>query len=120
LAAGFCRENGNYGWICKMDESFKLTEELTYGADGVFLTDLLQVSLDEYLIAGMIDSGGYHAYLMSIDSELGLRWQMTIPGGDNELYTSIAKNGTIILLSGNGDIHRTWISRIDIDVANVK
>jgi hypothetical protein len=120
LAAGYCRDNDrNPGWVCRLNESFVLMEDRLY-ENGLFLTDLLSVSGNEILITGMIDNGDYQAYLASLDSTLGIKWKAAIPGGSNELNPTIAKDGNVTLLSGNGAVKGTWISRIDVAVPKTK
>jgi hypothetical protein len=114
LAVGYCRgDDRNPGWVCRLNESFVITEERFYETD-LYLKDLLPISGNEILITGMIYNGRYQAYLASIDATLKIKWNASIPGGDNELNPSIAKDGNVTLLTGNGDTKRTWISKIDV------
>jgi len=104
-----------YGWALTIDRALRKRQEMLYPDAGpLFLTSSAAAPEGGYLLAGMVNCKGYNAYLMKVGPSLGNEWDVTLAGGNNELYPSLFWDdaGKCNILSGNGGIRNTWISRI--------
>ncbi|KKM15576.1 hypothetical protein LCGC14_1694700 [marine sediment metagenome] len=104
-----------YGWALTIDSALKKRHEKLYpGPAPLFLTSSVAAPEGGYLLAGMVDCKGYNACLIKVGPSLGKEWDVTLAGGNNELYPSLFWDaaGNCNILSANGSIRNTWISRI--------
>lgn len=122
LATGCTGSGGwsaRHGWAVILDANLGKVRQKIYVSDGfVFLSDALPArgsgDQDGYVLAGMKMSGGYRALLMKVGATLGMEWDKDFGGGDNELNPSLYEEapGRWVLLTGNGAVFNTWISKI--------